>query len=298
MVCLACLGYVSPHHDYEIVLRDMRTGTRLHVTPPTNWRPLALAPVGTQIAGRLNESRLAVWDWTSGDVKMHTEIDPQIIAWHPDGQTLVAVAANGEVAAWHPDTGLSCRQPISSSVPLIGVAVVAGGRAVALNHNGDLFVWQLDRDDPPRCLAVPPRPSKPEYLSTKCPLALSPDGLSAALTYGDGIVYAGSLAEGEFRPVYTHPPCDDDEGVEGGHSVIFRYTPAGRLLIAGTCSTLGDRHWQYATIVTDGLNGEVVWRSPPQLQWAAPITLSPDGRTLLTGHEDGTLLVWPLGPRS
>ena len=32
--------------------------------------------------------------------------------------------------------------------------------------------------------------------------------------------------------------------------------------------------------------------------WAMAMALSPDGRALLTGHEDGTLLVWPLAPKS
>jgi WD40 repeat protein len=293
-VCLACLGYVSPHHVNEIVVRDTRTGARLGVPPPADWRSLALAPIGTRIAGRRNESRLAVWDWTSGEVKEHPEIDPQIVAWHPDGQTLIAVANNGEVSTWHLETGLSKRQPVSSSAPMLGVAVAAGGRAAALNRKAKLFVWQMDQDNPPRRLAVPPRPSLPDYLSVECPLALSPDGLSVAITYGDGIVYSGSIADGELRTVYTHP--SGEEETEDGRSVIFRYTLAGRLLIAGTCTALRDRDWWYTGVVTDGLSGEVVWRSPPQRQWATAMALSPDGRSLLTGHEDGTLLVWPLGP--
>jgi WD40 repeat protein len=293
--CLACLGYFNSPQA-EIVLRDTRTGARLGAAPPTDWRPLALAPAGTWIAGRLSKSRLAVWDWASGSVQEHPELDPRTVAWHPDGQTLVAVAHNGAVVTWHPGTGLSRRQPVPSSAPMLGVAVAAGGRAAALSDNGDLFVWQVDRDDPPRRLAVPPRPSGDNCYAVKCPLALAPDGLSVAVTYGDGIVYAGSVAGGEFRPVYTHPP--GDEGSEDGHSVILQYTPAGRLLIAGTCSALQDSDWRYGGVVTDGLSGEVVWRLPPQPWWATAMALSPDGRALLTGHEDGTLLVWPLGPGS
>jgi WD40 repeat protein len=293
-ICLACLGYPGPGHVNEIVLRDTRTGARLGVTPPADWRPLALAPVGPRIAGRLSESRLAVWDWASGDLKVHPEFDPRAVAWHPDGQTLVVVATSGEVATWHPATGRGRRQPVSSPAPIVALAVAAEGRAVALSDKGDLFVWQLNRDDAPRRLAVPVPTSPRDYLSAKWPLALAPDGLSAAVTYGDGIVYAGSVTSDELRAVYTHP--QGDEGVEDGHSVVVRYTPAGRLLIAGTCTALRDHHWWYTGLVTDGLSGEVVWRSPPQRLWAAVLALSPEGRTLLTGHDDGTLLVWPLGP--
>jgi hypothetical protein len=113
------------------------------------------------------------------------------------------------------------------------------------------------------------------------------------VTHGDGIVYAGPVAGDELRTVYMHPPGDED--VEDGHTVIIRWTPAGRLLIAGTCTALREGDWWCTGVVTDGLSGEVVWRSQPQLLWAWAMALAPGGRALLTGHEDGTLLVWPFG---
>jgi WD40 repeat protein len=294
-ICLACLGRVHPHYA-EIVLRDMRTGARLGVSPPADWLPMALAPVGTRIAGRLKESRLAVWDWGSGDVTIHPELDPQILAWHPDGQTLVVVARNGEVASWNSGTGLSRRQPVSRSVPMKALAVAASGRAAALSGEDELLTWQVDRDDPPHRLAVPPQPPQSPYFAPKVALALAPDGQAVALTYGDGIVYAGSVADGELRPVYTHPP--GDEGVEDGNTVILEYTPARRLLIAGTCTALRDHKWWHTNVVTNALSGELLWRSRPERLWSTALALSPDGQALLTGHEDGTLLVWPLGAGS
>jgi WD40 repeat protein len=178
----------------------------------------------------------------------------------------------------------------------VALAVAAEGRAVALSDKGDLFIWQLDRDDPPCRLAVPAATFKHAYGSATWSLALAPDGLSAAVTSGDGIVYAGSVTGDELRAVYTHPEGEED--TEDGHSVVVHYTSAGRLLIAGTCTALRDNHWWYTGVVTDGLSGEVVWRSPPQNLWATALALSPEGRTLLAGQEDGTLLVWPLCPGS
>jgi WD40 repeat protein len=233
-----------------------------------------------------------VWDWASGQVQVHPELNAWVVGWHPDGQTLLAPANKGAVATWHPGTGRSKRQPVSPSVLMTDVAVAADGRAAALSGDGKLFVWQVDRDDPPRSRAVPPLPPQTGYFSPKVALALAPDGLSVALTYGDGIVYAGPVEGDEFRPVYTHPP--GDEGAEDGRSVLLQYTPAGRLLIAGTCTALRDHRWWYTNVVTDGRSGEVVWRSRPERLWPTALALSPDGRALLTGHEDGTLLVWPL----
>jgi WD40 repeat protein len=291
--CLAFLGYASPHHVNEIVLRDTRSGARLEATPPPNWQPLALAPVGPRIAGRLNESRLAIWNWASGDIEVHPEFDPRAVAWHPDGQTLV-VASNGEVATWHPATGRGKRQPVSSPAAIVALAVAAEDQAVALSDRGNLFVWQLDRDDPPCRPAVPVQTYRRDSLSARWPLALGADGLSVAVTFGDGIVYAGSATGDQLRAVYTHPQGEED--TEDGHTVLVRYTPAGRLLIAGTCTALRDNDWWYTSVVTDGLSGEVVLRTPPQRLWPTALALSPDGRMLLTGYEDGTLLVWPLCP--
>jgi WD40 repeat protein len=295
-VCLVCLGYCSRQHPAaELALRDMRTGVRLGARPPEGWQPLALAPVGTRIAGLLNASRLAVWDWSSGDVTTHPELDPQRVAWHPDGQALVAIGKNGEVVSWQPGTGMSKRQAVAWSVPVLGLAVAADC-AAALCDKGDLFVWRLDGDDAPQRLARLPQPGSFDCGWGKCQLALSPDGLSVAVSYGDGVVHAGPVANGELRPIYTHPAGDEDS--EDGHSIILRYTPAGRLLIAGACSTVRDGHWWHANVVTDGQSGEVVLRSAPAPRWATATALSPDGQKLLTGHEDGTLLVWPIGGES
>jgi WD40 repeat protein len=202
---------------------------------------------------------------------------------------LVVAAANGEVVTWHPITGQQKRQPISSSGNI--VAVAAGeGRAAALSDTGDLFVWQLDSDDPPSRLDVPVPPSNPYGISPSWSLALAPDGCSVAVTCGDGIVHAGSIDD-ELRAVYTHPPGEED--TEDGHTVVIRYTPAGRLLIAGNCTALRDNRWWYTSVVTDEMNSEI-WRSPPQRLWSTARALSPDGRMLLTGNQDGTLLVWLL----
>jgi WD40 repeat protein len=294
-LCLAYMGYPgAADQTNEIVLRDIRTGVRLNVTPPRDWRPWALSPAGPRVAGRLNESRLAVWDWVSGDVIVHPDLDPQVVAWHPDGRTLVAVSTSGEVTTWQPSTGRGRRQPVSSSGRIVALAVAAEGRAAALSDKGELSAWQLDREDPPRRLAVPAASPRREFLWAEWPLALAPDGLSAAVARGDGIVHAGSLSGDELRAVYNHPPGDEE--AEDGNTVVLRYTLAGQLLIAGTRTALRDHHWWYTHVVTDGLSGEVVWRSQPQLLWATALALSPDGRSLLTGHEDGTLLVWPLCP--
>jgi hypothetical protein len=75
-----------------------------------------------------------------------------------------------------------------------------------------------------------------------------------------------------------------------------RYTSTGRLWVIGQETALRDNHWWYTALVMDGPSGEVLWRSPPQRLHATALALSPDGQTLLTGHEDGTLLVWPLCP--
>ena len=287
--CLACLGYPVKGHINEVVLRDTRTGTRLPVTPPADWRALALAPVGTRVAGRLTEDRLAVWDWASGAVAVQSEINPRAVAWHPNGETLVAAGADGTVTSWHVGTGRTGRQPVAG--PIIALAVAAR-RTVAMTESGEMFVWQLDADERPQRLVVPGPVPKWESMLPKWRLALSPDGSSVAVTFGDGTVYAGSVDAGELAAVYTHPA--GDEGVEDGNTLVLRYTPAGRLRVAGLCTALVENRWWCTATVIDAESGDVVWRAPPQRMGAAALALTPDGGTLFTGHEDGTLLVWPL----
>jgi WD40 repeat protein len=292
-VCLACLGHHGWQEKGELVLRDLRTGARIEATAPKDFLPLTLAPVGIRIAGWLSESQLAVWDWSTGDVKVHPELKVRSAAWHPRGHVLMMLADNNEVTSWSPGTGRTKREPLSCPSPIIGIAVSAQGRAAALSDKGDLFVWQLGRDDSPSRLTVPVPTSKQQYIRRPWPVVIAPDGLAAAVTYGDGIVYAGPLAGGEFRAVYTHPAREKD--AEDGPSVVIHYTSGGRLLVGGICTSLRDNEWWYTIVVTDGMSGEEVWRSPPQLMYTAPLAFCPDGERLLSGNDDGTLLVWPLG---
>lgn len=296
-----CLSFLrdfqrNPNSEDETVLRDTHTGARLLATPPPTWQPLALAPVGTRIAGRQGESRLIVWDWVSGQTWGHPEISPRTVAWHPDGQTLLITGENGTVLTWEPTTGQEKRQPVTSSARFMAVAL-AESRAVALNEAGELFVWRLDRPDPPRCLSLPAKPTNRDcWPPAQRPLALAPDGKSIAVTYGNGVVYTGSVRSKKLRAVYTHPLGDRSGG--GDHSTIdgVHYTPAGRLLLTGLDTVLRDHDWWYMNFVMDGLRGKMLWRSSPQQFSATAQALTLDGKRLFTGYDDGTLLIWPLDP--
>ena len=156
-ICLSSIGHIGPNTYGELALRDTRTGRRLDVAPPAEWRPLALAPVGTRIAGRQFDGRLGVWDWGSGTVERYAEeFNPTAVAWHPDGRTLLAAGEGGRVIAWDVTAGRADRQPIPEGTNGLGAAVGVGGVAALLADDGGLFVWQLGSTTPPRRLAVPP----------------------------------------------------------------------------------------------------------------------------------------------
>jgi WD40 repeat protein len=291
-VCLVC-SISSDAYTAEVVLRETLTATRVGCTPPPGWWPLALAPVGSRVAGKFTNSQLAVWDWASGEVAVHPKIEAELAAWSPDGETLLVATKERAFMSWNLRTGKVARQPISDLAPVRNVALAANGRAAALSATGELFVWQLDRDELPRRIAVPIAPAEPRD-SLACLLALAPDGGSVAVGDSNGVVYVGSVSDDELRPTHTHPP--GPEGGEDGRSVVLRYTLVGQLLIAGVCSKPEGRGWRYTTVVTDGHSGKVLWQSEPSVLYPSPLELSPDGRLLLTGSEDGTVLVWPLNP--
>ncbi len=282
-VCLVLLGNRAAQ-GHEAVLRDTRTGERLPVTPPPGFAALALAPTGTRIAG-LSDGRLAIWDWSTGGVEVRAEADPKAVAWTPDGRGLLAADAEGRVT-------FDGRPQPSCPVPVLGLAITAGGLAAALSSVGEIHVWRVDADASPHRIAVAIRTPRYDFLLPVWPLLLSPDGSCVAVTSDEGVVYAGPVTAAELAAVYTHPPGEEE--TEDGHTLVSRYTPDGRLLIAGNSTALRDNEWLYTHTVADGASGDIVWRSPPQILWSGARTLTHDGQRLLTGGEDGTLLVWPL----
>jgi hypothetical protein len=211
----------------------------------------------------------------------------------PDGATLVAASEAGEVLTWQFATRLCRTQPTVRLAGVQALTVAADGVTAAGLTDGKVAVWRLDRPDPAHWLNFAPPGSKSnEYRAPHTPLALAPDGSRVAVSTSEAVVYAGPVGADVLPRVYSQ---EGNEEAEPGPVEVY-FTRAGRLLVAISITDLRDHQWIYTLGVDDGFTGACLWRSEPQILWHSTFALSADGTTLYSGHDDGTVLVWPLAP--
>jgi len=195
------------------------------------------------------------------------------LALSDDGRTLAATSgdrlylidtASGKETSWKVGPP-SCHDP-----PLV---FAPGGRYLAICAGRLLRLYELGGKDPHLCWEAPDR-------GLLC-VAFSPDARTLALGSGGELLLIGRASR-KVRGRLKGPPR------WSARSLAF--TPDGRTLIAGGYSTPDIRFWDTTTFRERGhwdghIGGEV------------RVTLSRDGRRLVSAAGDATLLVWDMAAR-
>jgi WD40 repeat protein len=209
------------------------------------------------------------------------DVDASHIAFTPDGSRLVVVESGGEGdVAWITIRDASTLEPIGSSIQPNGfygqfiaqhwtnptAALTADGRALVTTAQvGELTWWDLETREPTRTL---------EIASGYHALALSPDGLTAAIGFDHGVRLL-DVRTGAVRAATADLSA---------YPTWLLFSPDGK------------------TVVSAGRDGAVIlWdigsATPREtlrghsrdIQQAV---FSPDGQTLYTASHDGTAIAW------
>jgi RNA polymerase sigma factor (sigma-70 family) len=307
--------------DRTIRLWSTATGKELRrIAGPAGWvRPIAFSPDGKWIASGSQESTVLLYDAATGREARRLRLPGRddtwvmAVAFSPDGKRLVTSGSEKVIRVWDVATGKELPPPAGHQAEISHVAIASGGRTVltgghegliclwgrasgrilrqmrqsgsvshmAVSVDGKLAVttdgqvlrfWDVEDGKEVRAIFV----SKGDIRA----VALSPDGSGVAVAAWDRTIRLYDTANGEERLRITLRSRNND--YRGDCPLAF--TPDGKTLLSGSAD--GTNHviffWDTAT-------GEELRQIK---QHASRMAVSPDGRTLVTTHSNGSLRLW------
>lgn len=213
---------------------------------------------------------------TTEPIQYQDEVDPLQAAFSADGRWLAAGSNRGDVWVWSwPDGDLAQYIPPGDGDRYdraTALNISLDGSVLAVGGGDGLVRLYSQGSEEPAILAG--------QSGSIAALAFSPDGDWLASGDGGGSLWLWDVATGSARQRLVHHANQDDYP-EAVIQVVF--SPDGRLLI----SQSGDHAW-----VWDPANGQSLIVLNAELSYAPALALSPDGRWLALGLEDGVVELW------
>jgi WD40 repeat protein len=210
------------------------------------------------------------------------------LAVSPDGKVLATGADNGTVRLWDISTGRPIGQPLiaDKGAAVNTVAFSPDGSMVAAgDQNAAVRVWRVDTR---RQVG----PALSGGLDTVNSVAFSPDGRELASADDDGSVRLWNLAA--LAGAQAAPAVPDGEGISVNSFGAVALGPDQRVVTSDDANQV--TIWQPSAGVENGFPSSTVPNpsSPNQDGGGVNLALSPDGKTLATGANDGSVRLWDL----
>jgi WD40 repeat protein len=298
----------SGGQDGLIRLWDAATGA--DVCPQDGHRfgiwGVAVAPDGKNAATRSSDGTLRVWETASGRQVRRIDLDGPAsgaVAFTPDGRALAAVGGD-RFRLWDAATGKAVRPPGAlADRPCEVFRFAADGKALLTAHEGKVSAWGWPAGRLVRTFELPADASKPGKVVSTC-LALSADGRALVTlsqrrwgnTVGYGEVDLWDVAGGRRvrRLVSSAGTFQDAAFSEGGEGLFLGgsgYEGAGAAAGAGPAGnplTLIDL--ARGGVLRRFASGQVVQKG--HLRWVQALAQPPDGRSLASAENDGSVLIF------
>ncbi|MGH3900738.1 MAG: hypothetical protein ACRDTA_21335 [Pseudonocardiaceae bacterium] len=261
---------------------------QLPTTPDARVYALAFPPDGQLLAAACADATIRIWDIrqpaTPVQLPPLTGLGGTVysVAFSPNGQMLAAASSDGTVRLWRV-SGVG--QPIAVGLPMR----VDGGAAKSVSFHvsnqflavgsegGTVQLWDITDPMRPAVTATLTEPTK-----AIGQVAFSPDGRMLAAGSADFAAYLWNVTDLR-APRPWGPPLD---GAMSWINAVAFSPDSTSLAVASSDAARGVRVFDLATT-----------RITATLPHPAPVTavkFSPDGKTIVTGANDGTARLWPL----
>jgi len=240
--------------------------------------PLVFSPDGKTLASYDPYNPLRLSSAQSGALlrSLKTPMSINSLCYAPNG-TLFTGHNDGHVRAWNTQTGEQKSDLEVSKRNVDALAVSPDGKTLAADGDLNVQLWDIASGRKLR-----------ELSQTVGNLAFSPDGRSVAFDGKGGVEVCG--VEGQHQHLFANETwlgfTRDGGFVTGAFGTLQVRSPAGALERKISIPN------PFLPPVEEHFNGVV---SVSRMMWEPTAQLSPDGRTVASIYEDGSIGVWDLG---
>jgi WD40 repeat protein len=229
--------------------------------------------------GDIQEPGLLVNSHLMGDV-VHA------IAFTPDGETVAAGLSDRTVRLWNARTGETIRTLSGHRYAVHAIAISPNGETLA-SGSSDLTVklWNLNTGELQRTLSLGLQPGQ-DTIQT---VAFSPDGQSLVSILHDSSMQLWNI---NGQPIRQLSQSRTDTG--NGGRIPFAFHPSGIRLASGLTQIIATVDPDNTIKLWNAQTGARVVTLTGHTGSIHSLAFSPDGRTLASWSEDGTVKLWSM----